>query len=90
MSGCTALHEAAVHGFADVVSLLLQYGARTDVVSNGKWTPLHFSSRNGHKEVTNILLQGGATPNIIDKKGWTPLHEGLILIILYKFFLTSD
>jgi hypothetical protein len=58
----TPLHVASAHGYLEVVYLLLQHNADTNVRCTGsfKWTPLHFASYFGHAKVIQLLLEHGA------------------------------
>ena len=72
---------AAIFGDADIVRLLLQYGA--DIDGNGESyidslgmesPPLHGAVRAGNSEIVEILLLNGADPKVKDSKGRTPLQ----------------
>lgn len=54
-SGTSALHNAAANGHVDVVTLLLDRGARCERNANGN-TPLHWAALNGHAAVVALLL----------------------------------
>ena len=71
--GWTPLQHAALHGRADVVTLLLIAGADPNIPKIGM-TPLHLAAVKGDAAVTTHLLIAGADPNILDKFGGTPLH----------------
>ena len=81
--GFNALHVAAKEGHADIVSLLLSYGALIDAGHSfprlsgtsllPPTTPLLLASERGHSEVANILLSQGANVNFVSKDGSTPL-----------------
>ncbi len=51
----TALHYAAQHGDANLVGLLLQYGAKRDVINQKKHVPLDIAIANGHIDAANAL-----------------------------------
>jgi len=73
-SGRSALAVAAHCGNADVVRLLLQYGATINERDASYLTPLHLASLRGHIDVVDSLLQEHAD---IDAKGpndQTPLR----------------
>ncbi|XP_049793661.1 ankyrin repeat and SOCS box protein 14-like [Schistocerca nitens] len=70
--GYSALHLAAEHGYTELVSLLLQQGARVDYREPTddpfpRTTlcdePLRLAIRNRHADVARILLEHGADPN---------------------------
>ncbi len=84
--GSTPLHEAArTNPDPAVTQLLLDAGARMDVVGSGTqastgWgpsTPLHLAARaNPETDVLVVLLDAGADPNARPgSASWTPLHE---------------
>lgn len=70
--------QACQEGYANVVSLLLQYGAHPDGLasdgSNQYLTALGVATQNGHIDVVRLLIQAGADVNFIDSD-----QESLIL-----------
>lgn len=59
--GWTALHLAADRGHADVVELLLYYGAAVDSrESSSNATALHIAANNGRRKVCEMLIRKGA------------------------------
>lgn len=56
----TPLHLAAKYGNLSSVKLLLDGGAKIDIVSYGGWTPLIWSSMKGHAAVSKLLIERGA------------------------------
>ena len=54
--GRTPLHRAARYNHVDILQLLLQYGARIDVVDVHGQSPLHSAAEHGHVEAFNILI----------------------------------
>ena len=74
--GATALHWAAWYGHDKVVKLLLDRGAKTDIVDtlNGI-TALHYAAANGHDKVVELLLDRGANIDAVGvKSGVTALR----------------
>jgi ankyrin repeat protein len=60
---------------ADVVELLLEYGANVNVQDNDKKTPLHIACCKNDFKIAELLLEHGANVNVQSKKGGnTPLH----------------
>lgn len=75
LDGTTALHAASSVGHANVVRVLLDFGANVEAVGNSGVTPLQLASTMGHIEVMNALLDGGASINAAHKfGGTTALH----------------
>uniref|UniRef100_A0A6T6Q4K8 Uncharacterized protein n=1 Tax=Timspurckia oligopyrenoides TaxID=708627 RepID=A0A6T6Q4K8_9RHOD len=72
--GSTALHCAAVKGYASIVSLLLRYHARVNCkqLCTGS-TPLHLAVAAARTEIVLLLLKNGASVDEQDASGWTPL-----------------
>eukprot|EP00747_Dinoflagellata_sp_TGD_P077759 gnl/TRDRNA2_/TRDRNA2_159735_c3_seq1.p2 gnl/TRDRNA2_/TRDRNA2_159735_c3~~gnl/TRDRNA2_/TRDRNA2_159735_c3_seq1.p2 ORF type:complete len:239 (+),score=30.74 gnl/TRDRNA2_/TRDRNA2_159735_c3_seq1:929-1645(+) len=58
--GSTALHYAALHGHAVVVSRLLEARASSVVADDKGWTPLHTAASRGHVDTVVRLLTSGA------------------------------
>lgn len=66
-SGLTAVHWAADRGHADILDILLKYGASANILDKEcNQTPLHYAVSCGHMESIKILLQHGADPKIKD------------------------
>jgi NF-kappa-B inhibitor-like protein 2 len=62
-SGWIPLHEAANHGHADIVELLLAHGAAVNDRGGqhcGGVTPLLDSANCGHMEIMRLLIDRGA------------------------------
>lgn len=76
--GMTLLHKEAEEGHIEIVTALLEHGAkvnsRTDFDIHAGLTPLHYAAHEGHTEVAELLLEHGAdvhTPDVC--YGETPL-----------------
>ena len=67
--GQTALMWAAAEKHADVVRLLLEFGADVNLRSDGKYTALLFAARANDIETTKALLAAGANINDADNDG---------------------
>ena len=74
--GMTALHWAAEIGSAELVRMLLESGAESELVTrNGAYTPLHLAARSGSASAVSALLEAGADPGATTSTGSaTPLH----------------
>ena len=61
MFGYAPLHYAALHGFENVVSLLLKGGADPTLLSHDyRQSPLHCSAIQGSPRIAKALLDAGA------------------------------
>ena len=65
------LHEAARHGHAELVRLLLERGARVNARSGTGRTALHLAAEEGHADVVRVLVDSGADVSIRDGRGKT-------------------
>ena len=75
--GWQAIHEAALHGHTECLSLLLEHGSKVDTAAynnNGPNTPLHYAARHGHVRCVELLLMHGADWRSINMYGENPLH----------------
>jgi ankyrin repeat protein len=72
-TGSTPLHLAASYCHVDVVTLLLNKGAKVNARSNDGATALHLAAQEGCADVVNHLLARGAQVNARDRQGRTPL-----------------
>jgi ankyrin repeat protein len=61
--GTTALHWAAYHDKADIVTQLLVAGAKADDKNRYGVTPLLLACQNGSEEIVRALLDAGADAN---------------------------
>lgn len=71
--GRTPLHLASANCRIDVVTQLLDKGAKVDSRANDRATPLHLAAQEGCIDAVNVLLARGADVNAHDDKGRTPL-----------------
>lgn len=76
--GDTALHLACLYGHAQCVELLLQEGARADVINaEDGTTALHDAAAGGYVEIAQLLLNktGPSIVSVQDADGDTALHN---------------
>lgn len=67
--------EASWSNRADVLKVLLDYGADVNGADHWGWSLLHYTSSGGYADMTKMLLEKGANPNIVERtEGRTPLH----------------
>ena len=74
-TAATPLHQAALKGHKDLVSVLLDAGCPIDVVDSEGGNALHNAAGAGNVEV---LIERGSGVNIEDNDGRTPLHWAAI------------
>ena len=66
----TSLHKAAVIN-REVVPVLVQHGAKVNMLNSGNHSPIHWAARGlydikAHKEAVKALLDAGADPTLGD------------------------
>lgn len=74
----TPLHHAAWKGHAEVVTVLLDAGAKVNAQNRNEHyggTPLHQASHGNQKEVVALLLARGADVHAVSSNGRTALQE---------------
>ena len=71
----TPLHNASATGETELISFLLDSGAKVDASDNNGATPLHWAALMGQTTSTRLLLEAGASPNLKDKDGETPIQS---------------
>jgi ankyrin repeat protein len=64
--GFTALHKASYYGYCRIVKLLIDAGARTEIIVDGS-TALYAAASQGHLDVCRALVSAGA--NVSFKRG---------------------
>ncbi|XP_052672765.1 protein TANC2-like isoform X4 [Crassostrea angulata] len=63
---------AAMEGFTDMVSLLLEFSASVDAVSDSGMSALCYAASAGHTEILRMLCQRNARLSHVDKSGQCP------------------
>ena len=66
-----ALQKASEAGNEEAVKVLLDKGAKTDVITNKGLSPLHRAAERGHIGIIKLLLDYGASSEIRDQSGRT-------------------
>jgi L-ascorbate metabolism protein UlaG (beta-lactamase superfamily) len=69
--GCTALHLAALRGYAEIAEILLEAGAPIDHQNRLGESPLVLAGRYGHRDVVELLRARGARGRVPES------HQGL-------------
>jgi hypothetical protein len=74
----TPLHNAAQHGYCDIMRFLIHYGANVNLKDAEGFTPMHWAADEGYEatnsiEPVQILQEAGGDIAAIDKHGKTPL-----------------
>jgi hypothetical protein len=72
--GRTVLHLAVLRGSEPMCALLLEKGAKVDVLDAWDHAPLHCAAYSGSVECCLLLVQHGAEVNVVDAGERTPLH----------------
>jgi ankyrin repeat protein len=73
--GQTPLHWAALHGYPELVAVLIEHGAHVDAQDQDGRTPLMKAAQKGFLGIMQQLLNAGADVNLQDtNKGRTALH----------------
>ena len=77
--GFSVLQVAARFGKLQMLNLLLEAGAQTDLLDTSCWgqTALHDAAGQGHVECVRSLLPASANPNILNSHGHTPLSQAV-------------
>lgn len=75
--GLQVMHEAALHDHADIIELLVAFGADVNVASadddDGHSTPLHMAASRAAHDAARALLKHGADTEIANWRGATAL-----------------
>ncbi|KAF2368451.1 Ankyrin repeat-containing domain [Trinorchestia longiramus] len=70
--GLTALHQCCIDDSAEMLTLLLHYGADVNAADSEKWTPLHAAATCGHLHLAQLLVQHGANLLAVNADGNMP------------------
>src|SRR6218665_3377717 len=69
-----ALHKATLLGLTDIVEVLLDAGANSNVFDQNGNTPLHIAVNQGSTSMVQLLLSCGADPKLTDRRGNAAIH----------------
>ncbi len=58
----------------EIARLLVNSGAKVDVIDDGDETPLHGAARSGYRGIAELLLESGASLDVRNKGQDTLLH----------------
>lgn len=91
----TLLHIAARKGELEDVKILVECGAKVNVIGDIGNTPLHGASAKGLREVVEFLLANGADPSIKNEFGetaadWAKTENHDDVVRLLKAHKTKD
>ena len=70
----TPLHAASMHGFTQVVELLIEKGANVNIQTDPqKYAPIHSASFGGHLETIKVLVKNGADVTLRNYRNELPI-----------------
>jgi ankyrin repeat protein len=69
-----ALKAAAVNGYTDAVTLLLDHGADMEKKFEAGGTTLYWAASCGQEAVVRLLVERGADPGAVDEDGFTAAY----------------
>lgn len=85
------LFVAAFFGHTDVVRLLVESGARTDLIDRLDRTPFDVASENGHLETARLLAtEGSADPAVVESAALNASLHGSLTAMLIGTGSLSD
>ena len=73
----TSLMRASLHGYSDIVVILLRAGANSNIHDKIGKTALHYAAQENHENIVRILLEAGADVNSQDIHGNSPLSNAV-------------
>ena len=81
-NGMALIHYAAAYGRADMISLLLHYGAsptqpcqQNDQSMPSSSCPIHLATQAGDMDSVCCLVRNKAPWDVLDDNGWAPIHH---------------
>lgn len=79
----------AVHAGAEIVQLLIDHGAKTNVKSDDGRTPLHTAASEGYFDLVLVLIKAGAAVNATDSYGRRPLFAASHEVSAYDMLVAA-
>ena len=76
--GATALVKAALAGFEEICTELVQAGAFVDTATTEGMTPLIAAAQGGHSSIVDMLLRHDADMDARDLSGLCALHHAVL------------
>lgn len=70
--GLTAIHQCCIDDSADLLRLLISYGADVNVCDNDMWTPLHAAATCANLHICKILIENKAELLAVNTDGNMP------------------
>ncbi|OAA59296.1 Ankyrin repeat-containing domain protein [Cordyceps fumosorosea ARSEF 2679] len=93
----TPIHFAAAAGFADIVQVLIDFGADISATDDLGNTPSHFAAVRGQADVIRILGKHGSRFSVHNNDGYSPLdfasrqgHVNVVEAILEQELSAAD
>ena len=81
----TPLHLATIHHNFTILVMLLDKGAKIDLIDNDYNTCLHYASNQGYNEIVEYLLISGSKISMINNLGRSPMDVALNYEIYQTF-----
>lgn len=87
----TPLHQAVLGSNTDIVTLLLKFGAFTNIQDGRSNTPLHYSIYRGNFIISKLLVDNRADSTIKDFRGKSPIDYAKFfdLLVILKLFIPN-
>ncbi len=77
--GATSLYIAAENNYFNIIELLLEYGANTEIKANNGATPLYIAVQNNNLDIVKSLLKHGANISAECILKYSPLRFAQLL-----------
>jgi hypothetical protein len=87
--GSTPLHAACQQGHTDIVPILIEAGAKTDIADKDGETPLFVAAGQGHEPIVEVLLKTSNPGDKQNARGTSPLfiacqngHTAIVILLV--------